>query len=99
MNKQSFQYKIYLRLQLLGHMLFSDVTYPALLNSNQSLEIGPSIFSNNSCFQLKLLSNGNLILFRVDDNVALWKTNTSGKYFIILIHLQNYLDLHLFLTF
>ncbi len=36
------------------------------------------IWSNNSCFKLEMLWTGNLVLFRVSDNVPLWKTNTSG---------------------
>ncbi len=36
------------------------------------------MFSNNTCFKLEMLWNGNLVLFRVNDNLAIWKTNTSG---------------------
>ena len=56
---------------------FSDLTITKL-QAGESMVKTQIMLSNNTCFKLEMLWNGNLVLFRVDDNIALWKSNTSG---------------------
>ncbi len=45
----------------------------------ETLVIGQELYSQNLKFVLKMQSDGNLVLYRVQDAQALWATGTEGK--------------------
>lgn len=46
---------------------------------NQSLEVGDQLVSKNGWLKLVLQRDGNLALYRVQTDVALWASNTGGR--------------------
>jgi hypothetical protein len=52
---------------------------PARLNANQLLSVNQQLVSSNGKARLVMQSDGNLVLYRVADNRALWASGTYGK--------------------
>jgi hypothetical protein len=52
---------------------------PARLNANQLLGVNQQLVSSNGKARLLMQSDGNLVLYRVSDNRALWASGTYGK--------------------
>jgi hypothetical protein len=50
-----------------------------ILNPNQSLYVNQFLISPNGKYKLIMQSDGNLVLYRVYDNYALWNSGTAGQ--------------------
>jgi hypothetical protein len=38
-----------------------------------------TVYSDRGCFRLNVQNDGNMVVYRVTDNRAVWSTGTSGK--------------------
>jgi hypothetical protein len=52
---------------------------PARLNANQLLGVNQQLVSSNGKARMVMQTDGNLVLYRVADNRALWASGTYGK--------------------
>jgi hypothetical protein len=50
-----------------------------ILNPNQSLYVNQFLISPNGKYKLIMQTDGNLVLYRVYDNYALWSSGTAGQ--------------------
>lgn len=57
-------------------VLFTSILAIDLLRPNQCLYQGQSLVSENDCFRLIMQLDGNLVLYRQSDGIALWSSRT-----------------------
>lgn len=81
----------FLQLQTDGNLVIYKGTTPlwdtqtdetrllAKLNPNEELRVGQERISTDSRFRLVMQADGNLVVYRVSDGIALWATATDGK--------------------